>query len=82
MKKHCSYRQTATGIRIPKRKIKWMSPKKDSTPTDLDIIIPGSKQFSNLYHSNFTFLIQREALSESGEVIDATDCQEGEQDGH
>ena len=81
MKKHCPYRQTATGIRISNRKLKWMSPKKDSAPIDLDIILPGSKQFNSLYLNNFNFLTQIEAHSRIDEATEVTDWQE-EQDGY
>lgn len=81
MKSKRPYRLTETGIRIPTRKIKWMSSPKStkskSSDIDLEISISAPKNFKHLLNSNFDALVQGMAASESDDIITCENWREG-----
>ena len=84
MKNNRSYRTTKTGVRIPNRKIKWMTPpertKSKSSDKDLEIPIATPKNFNRLFNSNFDALMWCGDTSENDEFFTAEDWEENNHD--
>ena len=59
------YRVTKTGIRIPKKKIRWMAPIKEEAPDTLNLPAPADKEFADLW-TNFFLGVGRSAESDWG----------------
>ena len=74
--KNRSYRLTDTGIRIPVRKIKWVSPHQDDPSAELDLPSPRNSKLSPLFIQNFNVLFQTQASSDSASIIEI-ESQEG-----
>lgn len=65
------YRVTKSGIRIPKRKIKWMKPSDDEMFDEPELPAPADRTFADLYNRNMAFFLQS---SQSSDPYDGGDC--------
>lgn len=79
MKNNRLYHLTKTGIRIPRRKVKWMNAPKGSKSKGkdrnkgIDIAIPTSESFDNLYINNLNAFLQNSDDSESYDIFAGED---------
>lgn len=78
MKKHCPYRLTPHGVRIPKHHIKRMPPlEKDSSTNSLDQSLLSIPLQININHLNiFPRKAIQPPIKKKVEVIDVIDCKE------
>lgn len=74
--KNRSYHLTDTGVRIPKRKIKWVSSRQDEPMAELDLLSSRSSKFPSLFIQNFNVLLQTQTPSASADIIEI-ESQEG-----
>lgn len=68
--KNRSYRLTDTGIRIPLRKIKWISPHQDNSSVELELLSPRGVKLPFLFVQNINVLLQAQTPSDSANIID------------
>lgn len=68
--KNRSYYLTDTGVRIPKRKIKWVSSRQDEPMAELDLLSPRSSKFPSLFIQNINVLFQTQTPSASADIIE------------
>lgn len=68
--KNRSYQLTDTGVRIPNRKIKWVSSQQDDPSSELDLLSPQGSKFPSLFIQNINVLLQAQTPSASADIIE------------
>jgi len=64
------YKQTDAGIRIPKRKIKWMASPVEKASEEPAPRLFDSKDNIDLYYRNLDFLLHTNESPETGEEVE------------
>lgn len=79
--KKLPYRQTDTGIRISRRKNKWMAPVKAELPEYEGIVSISKNASLNLFIHNMNLFLPPKNQIQTTDIIDVTDLQEGDPNG-
>lgn len=68
--KNQPYYTTGSGIRILRRRIKWMEPLEDEASEDIELPAPADSNFTDLYTRNLEFLLGSNQHIEGGEPFE------------